>query len=102
MCGLLGFIRDEQSQADMLRNLQHLLQASSNSVASNVTHPVDLIASGLGRAGLHVPQPIGGSEWARSVGLLADVPPGPPQIAGETLGLLSMPLMGLKSMKGVK
>lgn len=99
MSGLLGFVRDEQAHADMLRNLHDLLQASSNSVALNVTHPVDLIASGMGRMGLPISQPIGGSEWARNVGLLQPVPQGLPQITGETLGLLAVPLMGAKNFK---
>lgn len=70
-------------------SLLNFLQAASNAVAGNVTGPVDLLALGLRKAGVPVGDaPIGGSEWARRVGLLGEVTPGASQVAGETMGLL--------------
>jgi hypothetical protein len=68
----------------------------SNTAASTVTAPVDAIAWLLRRARVPVPEnALGGSDWARQAGLLADVPDGLPKVAGETLGLLA-PMMGTK------
>jgi hypothetical protein len=66
----------------------------SNTAASTVTAPVDAIAWLLRRARVPVPEnALGGSDWARQAGLLADVPDGLPKVAGETLGLLA-PMAG--------
>jgi hypothetical protein len=58
--------------------------------------PVDALAWLLRRGRVNVPQnPVGGSDWAKQQGLMADVPAGAPKMAGEALGLLA-PLMGTK------
>lgn len=100
--GLLDFPTDKQAQEDMLANFLNLLRAASNTTASTVSGPVDAIASGLGRAGLDIPMPMGGSKWMQNAGLLSTVTPGPSQIAGETLGLLAAPMAGMKYLKGMK
>lgn len=100
--GLLDFVSDEQSQQDMIANILNLLRAASNTTASTVSGPVDAIASGLGKAGLDIPMPIGGSQWMQNAGLLSPVVQGPSQIAGEALGLLAVPGVGVKYGRGLK
>jgi hypothetical protein len=56
--------------------------------------PVDALAWLLRKGGVNVPQnPLGGSDWAKQQGLMADVPQGAPKMAGEALGLLA-PMAG--------
>ncbi len=94
MSGLLGFLSDEQARRDMAENARNLAQSASNSIAGNITGPVDAIAWALRKAGVPVGnEPIGGSDWGRRVGLLGDVTPGASAVAGETLGLLA-PIVG--------
>lgn len=100
--GLLDFVKDEQSQEDMKKNLLNLIYAANNAAASGVYGPVDAIAAGMGRMGLDIPIPMGGSKWMQNAGLLGPVEPGASQIAGETLGLLAAPAMGVKYVKGLK
>ena len=100
--GLLDFANDKQSQEDMLANFLNMLRAANNTAASSVSAPVDLIAAGLGRAGMNIPMPMGGSKWMENAGLISHVTPGPSQIAGDTIGLLAAPMMGMKYMKGKK
>ena len=100
--GLLDFLEDPQSQEDMRRNLLNLLQSASNTAASSVYGPVDLIAAGLDRVGMGHPMPMGGSKWMQNAGLLGEVQPGAGQIAGETLGLLAAPAFGARYVKGMK
>jgi len=92
--GLLEAFRDPQFRRDLGTNAGQLGQSMSNTAASSVTAPVDAIAWLLRRARIPVPEnALGGSEWARQAGLLADVPDGLPKVAGETLGLLA-PMAG--------
>lgn len=100
--GLLDFTADKQAQEDMLANFLNLLKAANNTAASTVSGPVDLIASGLGRAGMNIPMPMGGSKWMENAGFVTPVAPGPSQIAGDTIGLLAAPMMGMKYVKGKK
>lgn len=72
-----------------MSTLLDFLQAASNTVAGNVSGPVDLITLGLRKAGVPVPEnSLGSSQWMREKGLLRDVPMGPARLAGETFGLL--------------
>lgn len=100
--GLLDFANDKQSQEDMLANFLNMLRAANNGVASTVSGPVDLIAAGLGRAGMDIPMPMGGSKWMENAGFVTPVTPGPSQIAGDAIGLLAAPMMGVKYVKGMK
>ena len=92
--GLLEALRDKQFRSDLGSNANQLAQSMSNTAASSVTVPVDMIASLLRRARIPVPEnALGGSEWAKQAGLVEDVPDGLPKAAGETLGLV-MPMAG--------
>lgn len=72
-----------------MSGLLDFLQAASNSVAGNVTGPVDLITLALRKAGLPVPEDsVGTSAWAKQKGLMRDVAPGAARVAGETAGIL--------------
>lgn len=72
----------------MKKGLLEFLQSASNSVAGNVAGPVDLLSLGLTKLGVNVGVPVGGTEWMKSKGLMADVPQGPARVLGETAGLL--------------
>lgn len=65
------------------------LQAASNSVAGNLSGPVDILNAGLGLLGVPVsPEPFAGSAWMAQRGLTRPVRPGASQVVGETVGLL--------------
>ena len=83
----LAALLDPQFRQDVGTNTRGLLQSASNSVAQNVTGPVDILAWLLRKSGMPIPQnPMGGSAWAEQKGLLQQVPDGAPKVAGETLG----------------
>ena len=78
--------------------LMELLQAASNAVAGNVSGPVDLIAMGLRKAGVPVPEDAFlSSQWLAERGLTRDVPMGPARIAGETLGMAGPAVLAAKA-----
>ena len=88
--GLLDAIQDPTFRADVKKNARNLAQSASNTLAENVSMPVDLTAMLLRKAGLPIPEnPTMGSDWMRQNGLTAAVQPGPSALAGETLGLLA-------------
>ncbi len=93
--GLLDALRDPQFRRDVKTNARNLGQSASNTIASNISAPVDLIALALRKAGIPVPEPVGGSQWMTEQGLTRDVPQGAPKLAGETLGFLA-PLASTK------
>lgn len=73
----------------LIKALRDTVQSASNSVASGVSAPVDLIAAGLRKVGLPIPQaPVGGSQWMENIGLTVPVEDGIPKLAGETLGMI--------------
>jgi hypothetical protein len=80
-----------------MSGLLDFLQAASNSVAGNVSGPVDGINWLLSRAGLGSEEPVGGSKWLEKKGLTRPVKQGAAQVAGETAGLLSPVLMASKA-----
>lgn len=72
----------------LIRALRDTAQSASNTIASNVSGPVDLIAAGLRGVGLPIPQnPVGGSQWMAERGLTAPVQQGVAQVIGDTIGL---------------
>ena len=71
----------------IIKALRDTAQSASNSVASNLSGPVDLIAAALRMGGLPINKPMGGSEWMAEKGLTRDVEMGVPRIVGETLGM---------------
>lgn len=94
--GLLEALRDPQFRSDLGTNARQLGQSASNTIAEGVTMPVDALAWLLRKGGAQVPQnPLGGSDWAKQQGMMADVPQGAPKTAGEALGLLA-PMAGTK------
>ena len=73
----------------LIKALRDTVQSASNSVASGVSAPVDLIAAGLRKVGVPIPQaPVGGSQWMENMGLTVPVEDGIPKLAGETLGMI--------------
>lgn len=88
--GLLDAFKDKQFRDDVADNGMNFLRSASNAAATNVTGPVDMLAWALRKAGLPIPDaPLGGSQWAKNAGLLAETQRNPSWLAGETLGLLS-------------
>jgi hypothetical protein len=88
--GLLDALQDPTFRADVGKNAKNLLQSTSNTLAENVSMPVDAMAWILRKAGVPIPEnPTMGSDWMRQNGLTAAVQPGPSAMAGETLGLLA-------------
>jgi hypothetical protein len=72
----------------IIKALRDTAQSASNSIASNVSGPVDLLAAGLRGVGLPIPQnAFGGSQWMADKGLTREVEMGAPRIIGETLGM---------------
>jgi hypothetical protein len=72
-----------------MAGLLDFLQAASNTAASNISGPVDMLAWALDKAG--VPgqkKPVMGSAWLKEQGLMRDVPQSAASLAGETVGLL--------------
>lgn len=72
-----------------MAGLFDLLQSASNSVAGNVSAPVDGLAWLLRKAGVPIGEPVGGSDWMNRQGLTKPVDQSGMSLAGETLGLLS-------------
>lgn len=78
-----------------MAGLLDFLQSASNTVASNVSAPVDGINWLLRKAGLPVSdQPMGGTDWMEQRGLTKPVAQSTASLAGETVGLLS-PMMAV-------
>lgn len=72
-----------------MAGLLDFLQAASNTAASNISGPVDMLAWALDKVG--VPgqkKPVMGSAWLKEQGLMRDVPQSAASLAGETVGLL--------------
>jgi len=73
-----------------MNGLLGFLQSASNTAANTVSGPVDLIAAGLRKVGVPVPEdPVAGANWMKHHGLLRDVPNGPAKVLGETAGMLT-------------
>jgi len=77
-----------------------IAQAMSNTAASNVSGPVDLLTFALQKAGLPVPDDtVMSSKWLTNRGLMAPVKPGVEQVIGDTLGLLSPMVAAAKTQQ---
>jgi len=73
-----------------MNGLLGFLQSASNTAANTVAGPVDLIAAGLRKVGVPVPEdPVAGANWMKHHGLLRDVPDGAAKVLGETAGMLT-------------
>ena len=74
---------------ELLSYLRDAAQGASNSAASNVSGPVDLLAWLLRKGGVPVPQnALGGSQWMAEKGLTAQPKNALAGMAGETLGMV--------------
>jgi hypothetical protein len=92
--GLLDAMQDDRFRRGVGRSLLDVGQSASNTIAQNVSAPVDGIAWLLRKAGLPIPSnPVGGSDWMAQKGLTRPVENGAPALVGEALGLLT-PLVG--------
>jgi len=83
----------------IIKALRDTAQSASNSAASGLSAPVDLIAWALRKAGADVPTPIGGSDWMEQKGLTKPVEQGVPQVIGETIGGLAPVFAAAKTPK---
>jgi hypothetical protein len=73
----------------LIKALRDTAQSASNTIASGVSAPVDLIAAGLRKMGVPVPEnALGGSRWMEDVGLTIPVQEGIPKTVGETFGMI--------------
>ena len=90
---LLGALQDKQFWRDVGGNTADLAQSASNSAATNVSAPVDLITWLMNKAGANIKEPVGGSDWMKRVGLTRQVADSPAAMAGDTLGMIAPMLM---------
>lgn len=79
----------KSTNANLAKALRNFAQSANNTVAENVSVPVDAIAWALRKTGIPVNKPMLGSDWMREKGLTKDVEQGGAQLAGETVGMLS-------------
>ncbi len=81
---------DAIEQQEKRSPLLDYIQALSNTAASTVSGPIDLIAMGLRAAGVPVPQDaVLSSEWMARRGLTKEVPHGAARVLAETTGLVA-------------
>ena len=81
-----------------MAELRDFFQGASNSVASNVSAPVDGIAWLLRKAGLPIPQnPVGGSDWMAQRGLTAEPQNKIAGLLGESFGGVAPMLAAAKA-----
>ena len=81
-----------------MADLRDFFQGASNSVASNVSAPVDGIAWLLRKAGLPIPQnPVGGSDWMAQRGLTAEPQNKIAGLLGESFGGVAPMLAAAKA-----
>jgi hypothetical protein len=81
-----------------MADLRDFFQGASNSVASNVSAPVDGIAWLLRKAGLPIPtNPVGGSDWMAQRGLTAEPQNKIAGLLGESIGGVAPMLAAAKA-----
>lgn len=84
--------------AGLFDNLRDVAQGASNSVAGNLTAPVDGINWLLRKAGVPVSDmPVGGSDWLRQKGLTAEPKNANYGLLGEALGGVTPMLIAAKA-----
>ena len=100
--GLLDALYDPTFRADVKKNARNLAQSASNTLAENVSAPVDVINWLLHQGGVNIQDPVMGANWLRQYGLTAPVEKSPSSVAGETLGLLApLGLVNQNKLKGL-
>lgn len=88
------------NRAAIIKALRDTAQSASNTAAENVSVPVDMLANGMRKVGMPIPEnPVMGSRWMARHGLTAPVDDGIPKKVGETLGLMGSmaPIMRAKA-----
>lgn len=86
----------------MIAALRNGAQSASNTVAAGVSGPLDMMAAGLQKAGVPVPDDhVGGSKWMAKNGLTKPVPNGYPKLVGEAIGL-TVPALGFARLNATK
>lgn len=81
-----------------MQNIKDFFQGASNSIASNVSAPVDGIAWLLRKAGVPVPpNPMGGSDWMNERGLTPQPQNRTAGLLGEAFGLSGPMVAGAKA-----
>jgi len=72
-----------------MAGLLDFFQSASNSVASNVSAPVDGLAWALRKLGVPMPaNPMGGSDWMQEKGLTKSVQQSGASLAGDAMGMI--------------
>lgn len=69
--------------------LRNFAQSASNTVAENVSAPIDAITWALRKAGMPINKPVMGSEWLAEKGFTRPVNDDTSKMAGEFVGLAS-------------
>lgn len=89
---------DKNKLAEMLGCARDFAHGASNSVASNVSAPVDLLAAALRKAGVPVPDdPVLGARWMAERGLTQIPKNKIAGLLGESAGLAGSALMAAKA-----
>lgn len=79
----------DMDKAQIIKALRDTAQAASNTAASTVSGPIDLLAAALRYGGVPIPEnAFGGSKWMGEQGLTKEVEQGIPRAVGETLGMV--------------
>lgn len=82
----------------IIKALRDTAQSASNTAASTVSGPVDLVAGGLRKAGVPIPNdPIAGAQWMDDVGLTRKVDKGYPKAIGEAIGMIAPSVAAAKA-----
>ena len=85
-------------KAQIIKALRDTAQSASNTAASTVSGPVDLMAAGLRKAGAPIPEDaMGGANWMEQNGLTRKVEPGFPKAIGEAIGMIAPIAAGAKA-----
>ena len=85
------------NKEEMIKALRNAAQSASNTVAGNISSPIDAIAWGLRKTGVPIPEDaVGGSLWMNQKGLTLPVEDGNPKLVGEAIGLTVPALIGAK------
>lgn len=83
-------LRSDMDKAQIIKALRDTAQSASNMAANNVSGPVDMIAAGLRKAGVPIPDDaMAGSQWMEENGLTRKVDQGLPKAIGEAIGMVA-------------
>jgi hypothetical protein len=87
----------------IIKALRDTAQSASNTASEAVSGPVDLIAAGLRKAGVKVPEnAIGSSQWMEENGVTKPVEKNGYEAAGRAIGMIAPIMAGGKAAKLAK